>query len=58
MHGRVRSRGELMERVEAVSAEDVRTAFERMLAQRAGIAIAGSVRPGDAERVERLVTAR
>jgi predicted Zn-dependent peptidase len=58
VHGRVRSRAELMERVEAVDAEDVRGAFERMLSQRAAIAIAGSVRPGDAERVERLVTAR
>ena len=58
VHGRVRSRAELTERVEAVTAADVRSAFERMLAQRPAVAIAGSVRQGDAERVERLITAR
>ena len=58
VHGRVRSRGELMERVEAVTAEDVRSAFERMLAQRPAVAIAGSVKQGDAERVERLMAGR
>jgi predicted Zn-dependent peptidase len=55
VHGRVRSRAELMERVLDVGAADVRTAFQRMLSRPASVAIAGSVRKGDAERVARLM---
>ena len=51
VHGRVRSSAELTARVEAVTAPEVRAAFERMLASRASVAIAGNVRKGDAERI-------
>ena len=52
-HGRVRSSAELTARVEAVTAPEVRAAFERMLASRASVAIAGNVRKGDTERIAR-----
>jgi predicted Zn-dependent peptidase len=55
VHGRVRSRAELMARVEAVTADGVRAAFELMLAARPSAALAGNVRKGDAERVAGLV---
>ena len=50
VHGRVRPRAELTARVEAVTADQVRDAFERMLSQRAAVAIAGTVRQGATER--------
>ncbi|HEY0857344.1 MAG TPA: pitrilysin family protein [Albitalea sp.] len=43
VHGRVRSRGELMAQVEAVTAHDVRSAFERMLSFPPSVALAGRV---------------
>jgi predicted Zn-dependent peptidase len=58
VHGRVRSRAELMARIEAVGAQDVRQAFAQMLAQRASVAIAGKVRQGTAERVRDLLGTR
>jgi len=42
--GRVRSRAELMARIEAVSAAQVREAFERMLSSPASVAMAGKLR--------------
>jgi len=41
--GRVRSRAEVMDRVRAVTTQDVREAFERMMASQASVAIAGRV---------------
>ena len=49
--GRVRSRGELMERALAVEGAQVREAFERMLASGASVAMAGKVRKGVNDRV-------
>jgi len=46
--GRLRSRAELAARVEAVTARHVRRAFERMLAFRPAIAVAGRVGRADA----------
>jgi predicted Zn-dependent peptidase len=43
VHGRVRSRAELIERLDAVTAEDVRRAFETMLAAPPALAIAGKL---------------
>ncbi|HJW10694.1 MAG TPA: pitrilysin family protein [Albitalea sp.] len=54
VHGRVRSRAELMQRIEAVSAADVRGAFERMLSCVASVAVAGKVSGGANERVREL----
>ena len=58
VYGRVRSRAELMARVEAVTAEQVREAFARMLASRAAVAIAGKVPPRAIERALERLTAR
>lgn len=59
VHGRVRSRGELMECVQAVSAHDVRSVFDRMLRFPPSIALAGRVgkAAGDAamEQLDRRV---
>ncbi len=55
VHGRARPRAELMERVWALSAQDVRSAFERMLAAGAAVAIAGKVPAGAKERWQGLV---
>ena len=41
--GRVRSRAEVMDRVRAVTARDVREAFERMMVSQASVAVAGRV---------------
>ncbi|MEO7009123.1 MAG: pitrilysin family protein [Caldimonas sp.] len=51
VHDRVRPASELMARVEAVTADEVRTAFEQMLRAPAAVAIAGMVRKDDAQRV-------
>lgn len=53
--GRVRSRDELMARVEAVDAAQVRGVFEAMLATPASVAIAGRLGRGVAERVQAAV---
>jgi predicted Zn-dependent peptidase len=53
--GRVRPRAELIERIRAVTGEQVREAFRRMLAARASVAIAGKVRRGTNERVAELL---
>lgn len=55
VHGRVRSRAELMARVAAVGANDVRDAFARMLASRPSVAIAGKLRKGALERAREIV---
>ena len=54
VHGRVRSRAELLTRAEAVQAEDVRAVFAAMLATPAAVAIAGRVRKGASERARDL----
>ena len=56
--GRVRSRAEVMARFEAVSADQVRAEFSRMLSVPAAIAIAGKVRKGAAERAGQIVATR
>jgi predicted Zn-dependent peptidase len=53
--GRVRARAEVMERMHAVSADQVRSEFERMLGARAAIAIAGKVPKGAVDRVRARV---
>ncbi len=57
VHGRVRSRAELMARIEAVSAGQVRDAFARMLASGASIAIAGKVGKGANDRFRSALVA-
>ena len=52
--GRVRSRAELAEYVDAVSADAVRDAFVNMLAEREAVAIAGTIRKGTLERMREL----
>ena len=53
--GRVRSRIETLQRFEAVSAEQVRAEFARLLSIQPSVAIAGKVRKGLNERVAQLV---
>ncbi len=53
--GRVRSRLETLQRFEAVSAEQVRAEFARLLSIQPAVAIAGKVRKGLNERVAQLV---
>jgi predicted Zn-dependent peptidase len=50
VHGRVRSRGETLARVESIGADAVREVFAGMLAKPAALAIAGRVRKGAIER--------
>ncbi len=52
--GRVRSRAELMQRSESVTAADVRGAFARMLEAREAVAIAGRIRKGTLERAREI----
>jgi len=52
--GRVRTRAELTEQVEAVTARQLRRAFEQMLAAPASIALAGRVPRGASERLQAL----
>ena len=54
VHGRVRSRAELLARVEAVSGEDVRAVFGRMLSAPPALAIAGRMKKGASERARAL----
>jgi len=56
--GRVRSRAELAERIEAVDADDVRTAFARMLQARKALAITGKLKKGVVERARERAAAR
>jgi predicted Zn-dependent peptidase len=50
VHDRVRSRAERLERLRAVSAEQVRTVFERMLTTGASLALTGALARGARER--------
>jgi predicted Zn-dependent peptidase len=52
--GRVRTRAELAARTEAVTTEDVRVAFARMLEAREAVAIAGKIRKGTLERAREI----
>jgi predicted Zn-dependent peptidase len=54
--GRVRPRGELLARVQAVTADEVRAEFRRMMAAPASVAVTGKVAQGVSERVRALVT--
>jgi predicted Zn-dependent peptidase len=56
--GRVRPRGELMASIEAVSAGQVRAAFERMLGFPASVAVAGKVPAGTRDRLRALLSRR
>jgi hypothetical protein len=53
--GRVRLRAETLARVQAVSADEVRAEFRRMLASPPAVALAGKVVQGVSERVRGLV---
>ena len=55
--GRVRPRAEWRARVQAVTAEQVRAEFQRMLASSVAVALAGKVAQGVSERVRGLVAA-
>jgi predicted Zn-dependent peptidase len=55
VHGRVRTRAEVMERVRDTAAGDVRAAFERMLQSGAAAAITGKVPAGAKERWQSLL---
>jgi predicted Zn-dependent peptidase len=57
VRGRVRSRAELAARVDAVSAAQVRSAFEQMLAERPAVALAGRLGKARPERFAELVGA-
>jgi predicted Zn-dependent peptidase len=57
VHGRVRSPEELCERVEAVSADQVRETFARMLAAAPVLALAGKLGALTGERLRELVAA-
>jgi predicted Zn-dependent peptidase len=53
--GRVRSRAETLEAVQAVGAADVRAAFEHMMAVRPAVAIAGRIGKATFERLKQRV---
>lgn len=55
--GRVRSAGETLDQLRAVSAEEVRSAFERMLAAGASAALVGSLGRGAGERARTILGA-
>jgi predicted Zn-dependent peptidase len=57
VHGRVRSRGEILQRIEAIGAAQVLDAFGRMLAQPPAVAVAGRVRRVAHERIAELLGA-
>jgi predicted Zn-dependent peptidase len=57
VHGRVSSIAQRLARIEAVTAEQVRSAFEQMLSAPASVALAGKVASGAADRVMDRVTA-
>ena len=54
VHGRVRSRAELMGRALDVSPESVREVFARLLATPAAVAIAGRIQRGASEHARAL----
>ena len=56
--GRVRARAELAARIEAVTAQQVRAVFRRMLGAPVALAVAGSLRPGARERLATRVARR
>jgi predicted Zn-dependent peptidase len=58
VHGRVRSRAELLARVDAVTPAQVREAFEQMLAAPAAVAMAGKLGKGVNERTLQHMAAR
>jgi predicted Zn-dependent peptidase len=57
VHGRVRSRAELTAQIEAVSAGQVRKAFERMLASPVAAAVAGQAGKGAGDRLHAFAAA-
>jgi predicted Zn-dependent peptidase len=58
VYGRVRSNDELQAQIESVSAQQVRDAFERMLARGAAVALAGKVPAGSREKLQALAAPR
>jgi predicted Zn-dependent peptidase len=56
--GRIRSRRELAQRVESVTAGDVQQAFARMLESREAVAIAGRIRKGVVDRAREIFAHR
>ncbi|WP_284620367.1 M16 family metallopeptidase [Aquabacterium humicola] len=59
VQGRVRSRAEQLERLQALGTAEVGSAFRRLLAEPPALAIVGKLKPGAGERfVQRLATAR
>ncbi len=54
VHGRVRSRAELLARAEAIGGENVRAVFAKMLAAPPALAIAGRMKKGASERARAL----
>jgi predicted Zn-dependent peptidase len=56
--GRVRSRAELVQRIDAVSGEQVRTAFRQLLQANATVAMTGKLPAGINTRVRALTTVR
>ena len=58
VHGRLRSPGDTLARLQAVTADEVREAFARMLAAGASAAIVGSVRRGTGERAREIFAVR
>jgi len=55
VHGRIRSEAAWRARIAAVSAEQVRTAFARMLAAPAAVAVTGKLGSGAKERVQQHI---
>ena len=58
VHGRLRSPGETLARLQAVTADEMREAFARMLAAGPSAAIVGSVHRGTGERAREVFAAR
>jgi len=56
VHGRLRTPGETLARLQAVTADEVRGAFERMLVAGPSAAIVGSVRRGSGERAREILS--
>ena len=54
-HGRLRTREGWMARIESVTADDVRSVFQRMMAAGPALAIAGKVPRGAGERARELL---
>jgi predicted Zn-dependent peptidase len=57
VRGELRTRAEWLQRIEAVTADEVRAVFQRMLAAGASVAVAGKVPASWRERAAPLVTA-